>query len=142
MRSISFFQPMVPPTTTHNDLEIRFKKDKKSGRNVPYIGKTEALQKVEGKWEAYLAQHVPEIPMRGALRVEMRICWPTEGKHRQGEPKVTKPDNDNTEKVVNDCLQRLGFFKDDSQIADNRTMKMWADPAGIYLKIEEMAWEA
>lgn len=137
MSAIKFFQPMVPPTVTHNELEVRFKSGK-DGSKVPYIGKTEALLKAEAKWEAHLAQHRPERPLAGPLRVDMRICWPTNGKHAQGEPKVTKPDNDNTEKVVFDCLQRLGYFKDDSYIVDNRTMKMWADPAGIYLKVEQL----
>lgn len=137
MSSISFFHPMIPPTTTHNDLVVRFKKGE-NGRQVPYIGKGDDLKKAEAKWRSVLAQHVPEKPLKGALGVEMRICWPTDGRHAQGAAKVTKPDNDNVEKVVYDQLQSLGYFKDDSAIAYNRTMKMWADPAGIYLRIEEL----
>ena len=136
MSALSFFHPMVPPNTTHNDLEVRFKVA--NGKRVPYIGKGDGLKLAEAKWRAALAQYRPEKPLKGALSVEMRICWPTDGKHAQGEPKVTKPDNDNVEKVVYDQLQSLGYFKDDSAIVDNRTMKMWADPAGIYLRIEEL----
>ena len=136
MSGISFFEPMVPPTTTHNDLEIRYKHQ--GGRRVPFIGKSDDLKRAEASWRAHLAKHRPEKPLSGAVYCEMRVCWPTDGGHAQGEPKTTVPDNDNVEKTVWDVLKSLGFVEDDAQIAHNRTMKMWADPAGIYLRLEEM----
>lgn len=136
-RALQFFQPMVPPKITHNALEVRYRSD--GGKRVPYIGKSDALKQAEAKWHAYLGRHAPDRPFSGPVRVEYRICWPTGGKHAQGEPMTAKPDNDNSEKVLNDALVRLGFLADDRFIASNETMKMWSDPAGIFVRIEEIA---
>lgn len=129
---IEFFAPMVPPTVTHNGLEVH----RYGGR--ARIGKSAALVDAEAKWEAHLARFAPPKPLTGPLRADLRLCWPTRGEHPQGTPKDTKPDLDNTEKTVWDVLQRLGYYEGDQQIADKHSAKMWADPAGVYLRLEEI----
>lgn len=130
---IEFFEPMVPPTTTHNDLEVHHYGGKSR------VGKSAALVDAEAKWESHLARFAPEKPFKGALRADLRLCWPTEGKHPQGTPKDTKPDSDNVEKTFWDACERLKYFAvGDQQVADKHVVKMWADPAGFYLKLEEI----
>lgn len=130
---IEFFEPMVPPTTTHNDLV-----PVSNARGRARIVKSAALKAAEAKWEAHLAEHAPEKPLQGAVALEMRICWPTGGKHVQGSWHDVKPDADNVEKTVWDVMAKLGYFEDDGRIALHTTAKLWSDPAGIYVRMEEI----
>lgn len=129
---IEFFEPMVPPTATHNDMEIH----RIAGKAV--LGKSGALEAAEAKWEAHLAKHAPQKPFDGPVAVEMRICWPTGGKHAQGSWHAVKPDADNVEKTVFDIMTKLGYFENDSRVALHSTAKLWSDPAGIYVRMEEL----
>lgn len=130
---IEFFEPMIPPDTTHNDLMAVTRRTGKAA-----IIKSAALKAVESKWESHLAKHAPQNPLEGPIIAEVRICWPTNGEHSQGEPKDTKPDLDNVEKTLWDVMQKLGFFKGDQQIVHKTTSKMWSDPAGVWVRLEEI----
>ena len=130
--AIEFFVPMVPPTVTHNAMELH-----RIGKRT-VLGKSDALVAAEAKWEAHLARFAPERPLRGPLRADLRLCWPPEGKHAQGEPKDPKPDLDTVEKTFWDVLERLGYYKGDQQIVTKQVSKCWADPAGVYLRLEEI----
>lgn len=134
MTSIEFFVAMIPPNTTHNDLEAIT--NKKTGK--ARIIKSQELRHAESRWEAHLAKFAPTEPMKGAIRAQAKICWPTEGKHYQGEPMTNKPDLDNVEKTLWDVLAKLKFYTDDAHIVDKHTGKMWADPAGIWIRLEEI----
>lgn len=129
---IEFFEAMEPPRVTHNAMEIH----RIGGR--PVLGKSDGLEAAEAKWRAHLARHAPEKPLSGPVAVEMRICWPTEGKRAQGSWHDVKPDADNVEKTVFDVMAGLGFFENDSRIALHTTAKLWSDPAGIYVRMEEI----
>lgn len=130
---IEFFEPMVPPTTTHNDLVAV-----SDARGRARLVKSQALREAEAKWEAHLAPFAPPRPLRGPLRADLRLCWPTGGRHPQGSPKGTKPDLDNVEKTFWDVCEQLGYFAGDQQIAAKQVSKAWADPAGVYLRLEEI----
>lgn len=130
---IEFFRPMIPPTTTHNDLMAV-----SDARGRARIIKSEAVRDAESRWESHLALFAPPTPLTGPLRADLRLCWPTDGKHTQGEPKDTKPDLDNVEKTFWDVLERLGYYKGDQQIVTKQVSKCWADPAGVYLRLEEI----
>lgn len=119
---------------SHNDLEPYVRR----GDGKARIRKGDALAEAEERILPRLAPFAPDEPLEGPLRAELRMCWPTGGEHAQGEPKATKPDCDNVEKVLWDLMERLGFFRDDAQIVDKRVAKMWADPMGFYFEIEEV----
>ena len=67
-----------------------------------------------------------------------RWCFPITGKHRDGEYKATKPDTDNLQKLLKDCMTDLGYWTDDALVASEITEKFWAELPGIYIKIEEI----
>lgn len=50
---IEFFEPMVPPTATHNDMEIH----RIAGKAV--LGKSGALEAAEAKWGGAFGQTCP-----------------------------------------------------------------------------------
>ena len=55
-----------------------------------------------------------------------------------GEYRITKPDTDNLNKLLKDCMTEVCFWKDDSLVASEIIEKFWADKPGIYIKIEEL----
>lgn len=37
-----------------------------------------------------------------------------------------------------DIMAKLGYFENDSRVALHSTSKLWSDPAGIYVRMEEL----
>lgn len=132
-RKVEFFAPVKLDHASHNRLEPFKRKDGSVG-----IRKSDSLKEAEARIEAHVAYHAPAAPLEGPLVAELRMCWPTDGTHAQGEPKATDPDMDNVEKVLWDVMQRLGFYGNDAQIFAKSVSKMWSDPAGVYVRIEEL----
>ena len=59
-------------------------------------------------------------------------------KHKDGEYRTQKPDTDNLQKLLKDCMTRCGFWKDDALVASETAEKLWAEAPGIYIRIEEL----
>ena len=133
MGPLEFFEPMRIPLATHNALVAHVSAD---GR--PGIHKKAELLRAEGAWESHLGRHAPEHPFAGPVAVSLAICRPTEGKHDQGEPCTSKPDLDNWEKTILDVMAHVGYFLDDAQVVDLHACKMWSDPQGIWVRVEEL----
>lgn len=134
-QTIEFFCPMVPPTKTHNDLVAYYNPKTKS----PAIRKSTELHDVEDKLRAHFSKHRPEKPLAGAIDAFLTICYRADAKHPAGTLKTTKPDNDNLEKTIFDCLEREGFFAvGDQQIARNKTIKGYSVIPGIHVELREV----
>ena len=118
-----FFLPMIPPTATHQEKQVRVVK----GKPVFY---DPAVRDARSKLTAHLSAHRPEQPMGGAVRLVVKWCFPR-GRHRDGEYRTTKPDTDNLQKLLKDC-----FWKDDALVASEIVEKFWAERPGIYICIE------
>ena len=85
---------------------------------------------------------LPAAPLDGPLRVELCFYIPRpkdhyrSGKHaddlRDSAPKhhVSTPDLDNLAKAVMDCMTRLGFWRDDSQVTTVTAYKYWSGKQG------------
>ena len=132
-----FFLPMVPPTVTHQEQKVHVAKGK------PVFYEPPELKAARTKLEAHLAKHKPDDPAAGPVRLMVKWCFPLKGKHQDGEWKVTKPDTDNLQKMLKDCMTRLGFWKDDAQVCCEIIEKFWAKVPGIAIAIEEVgafAW--
>ena len=87
---------------------------------------------------AHLGQHVPDKKYTTAVRLITKWCFPITGKHQEGEYKATKPDTDNLQKMLKDCMTDVGFWTDDALVASEITEKFWAKVPGIYIAIEEL----
>lgn len=96
------------------------------------------MKAVRSKLTAHLAGHVPEQKYTGAVRLVTKWLFPITGKHKSGEYKTTKPDTDNLQKMLKDCMTDLGYWTDDALVASEVTEKFWGELPGIYIKIEEV----
>lgn len=121
----SFFMAMLPPTKTNQAKGINFDARK--------VYTTAAMRDVEAKFDAHLFRHRPSEPVTGPIRLEIYWFYPPTGRHKGGEWKTTKPDVDNAVKTLIDRMTRLGFWKDDSQIAALTVSKSYLDVPGVYV---------
>ena len=128
---IEFFMPMVPPTATHQEKKWRVVNGKPVSYDPPEVAAAWL------KLTAHLVPHRPVSPMEGPVRLLVKWCFPR-GKHRDGEYRITRPDTDNLNKLLKDCMTAAGFWKDDAQVASEICEKFWAETPGIYVCAEEI----
>ena len=55
-----------------------------------------------------------------------------------GEYKTSRPDTDNLQKLLKDCMTLVGFWDDDALVASELVEKFWAEFPGIYIRIEKL----
>lgn len=93
-----FFIPMQPPTTTHNAKQLHAYM--KGGQPHAVLHDSPELKAARAKLHAYLAPHAPQqpIPAGQPVRLLVKWCFPTEGRHPDGTWRTSKPDTDNLEK--------------------------------------------
>lgn len=128
-----FFMAMIPPTTTHQQKQVTVIKNK------PVFYEPADLKAARAKLMANLGQHVPEKKFKGPIRLIAKWCFPLIDGKVDGEWKDTTPDNGNSNKLLEDCMEELGFFdRGDQQIASLIVEHFWAAIPGIYIKIEEL----
>jgi Holliday junction resolvase RusA-like endonuclease len=129
--STEFFMPMKSvPTVTHQQKQVHVVNGK------PIFYEPEELKAARSKLMAHLGQHVPEKEYTKSIRLMVKWCFPITGKHTDGEYKYTKPDTDNLQKLLKDCMTDCGYWKDDALVVSEIVEKFWAKLPGIYIKIE------
>lgn len=119
---------MKPPTTTAQQHRV--------SRGNFYD--SPELKAARAKLMAHLGKHVPAKRYDHSVRLTVWWCFPITGKHQDGEYKYTKPDTDNLQKLLKDCMTKCGYWKDDALVASEIVEKYWAERPGIYIKIEEL----
>ena len=126
-----FFMPMIPPTVTAQMHRVVRREKRLLFYDSPELA--DARQKLT----AHLSRHVPEQPYTCGVRLTVKWLFP-KGKHKSGEYRTTRPDTDNLQKLLKDCMTKCGFWKDDALVASEITEKFWARTSGIYVRIEEL----
>ncbi|MBR2048303.1 MAG: RusA family crossover junction endodeoxyribonuclease [Oscillospiraceae bacterium] len=127
-----FFLPMIPPTVTHQMKKVRVV----NGKPVHY--EPARLAATRSKFMACLGQHKPTRKLRGPVRLMVKWCFPVKSKHGDGEWKITKPDTDNLQKLLKDCMTAVGFWKDDAQVCSEIIEKFWSAVPGIFISVAEL----
>lgn len=126
-----FFMPMIPPTVTAQEHKVTVRNGKPIFYDPPEV------KAAKEKLVANLCKHRPDEPYREGVRLTVKWLFPR-GRHRDGEYRTTKPDTDNLQKLLKDCMTICGFWADDALVASEICEKFWADKAGIYVRIEEL----
>ena len=124
-----FFLDINPPTVTAQEHKVRVA----GGR--PRFYDTARLKRVRTQFETLLAAHRPDAPIEGP--VELSVDWHFLTKtHKDGSWRITRPDTDNLQKLLKDCMTRKGFWKDDAQVCVEAVSKRWArQNPGIRIKV-------
>ena len=130
--TIEFFMAMNPPTVTHQEKQIHIVTGK------PVFYEPAELKAARQKLIDHLACHKPEKPFCSGIRLMVKWCFPTGTTHQIGEYRITKPDTDNLQKLLKDCMTTCKFWKDDALVASEIVEKFWSDIPGIYVRIEEL----
>lgn len=126
-----FFIAMEPPTCTYQEHKVAVI----NGKPVFYDGPE--LKAARQKLIGYLAKYKPKKRYECGIRLIAKWCFP-KGRHRDGEYRITKPDTDNLQKLLKDCMTCVGFWEDDALVASEIVEKFWAALPGIYIRIEEL----
>ncbi|MCC8164483.1 MAG: RusA family crossover junction endodeoxyribonuclease [Lachnospiraceae bacterium] len=126
-----FFLAMEPPTCTHQEKQVHVVKGRPVFYEPPEL--VAARQKLQG----YLGQHTPKESYTGPVELVTKWCFPR-GRHGNGEYRTSRPDTDNLQKLLKDCMTAVGFWKDDCLVCREITEKFWADVPGIYIRIKEL----
>ena len=131
--NLNFFIAMNPPTATAQERAIRVVRGKPVFYDPPEV------RDARDALTAYLSRVKPENPLTGALELTVIWLFPRGKSHKNGQWRTTKPDTDNLQKLLKDCMTRCGFWRDDAQVVREIVEKRWADdPTGIYIEIREL----
>ena len=115
---MEFFMEMRPPTSTAQMKKVRVVQ----GRPMFY--------------EPKAVKDAKAVLVAGLLPPQSLV---TGRSHKHDEWRSTRPDTDNIEKLLKDCMTRLGFWEDDAQVARETVEKKWSDaPTGIRVRIERL----
>lgn len=104
----------------------------------PAFYEPEELKAARAKLEGHLARHRPGEPYRQGVRLIVKWCFPAGKKHQDGEYRITRPDTDNLQKLLKDCMTHAGFWTDDCLVASEVAEKFWADTPGIWVRVEPL----
>ena len=116
--TVEFFINMIPPTVTAQEHKVTML------RGRPKFYDTPRLKAARTLYERTLQQYRPEIPLEGALALTVEWWFPSRT-HREGELRITRPDTDNLQKLLKDCMTHVGFWKDDAQVCQELVIKRW-----------------
>ena len=122
---------MEPPTVTHQEHKVTIVNGK------PVFYDPPELKAAKEKLIGNLCKYRIMEPYKTGVRLITKWCFPKKD-HRDGEYRITKPDTDNLQKMLKDCMTLVGFWKDDALVASEITEKFWAKTPGIYIRIEEL----
>ncbi|MBP3805848.1 MAG: RusA family crossover junction endodeoxyribonuclease [Oribacterium sp.] len=130
---MNFFMAMKPPTATAQEHSVKVVNGRPVFFDPPNV--KEAKKLLMGQ----LIKNRPVEPIEGAVQLTVMWLFPKGKSHKNGEWRTTRPDTDNLQKLLKDCMTKTGFWKDDAQVVSERVEKRWSDePTGIYIEIEEL----
>src|SRR5699024_10351219 len=129
---IEFFMPLIPPTTTHQQKQVTVRNGK------PVFYEPDDLKAARSKLMGQLGRHAPKSKYTDPVRLITKWLFPMTKTSKNGQYKHTRPDTDNLQKLLKDCMSDCGYWTDDALVVSEVSEKFWADTPGIYIKIEEV----
>lgn len=135
-----FFLPMEHvPTVTAQEHKVTVVNGKPRFYDPPELVRAKA-----NIIAALLARHKPAEKLTGPLALHVVWCFLTD-RHPDGTWRDTKPDTDNLQKLLKDCMTQVGFWEDDAQVCSELVEKRWVrgirkggTASGIWIHIRQM----
>lgn len=127
-----FFMPMNPPTATHQERRLGVRNGK------PYTYEPPSVAEARVKLEAALAGHAPAKPYAQGVQLTVKWCFRADKAHPENSWRTTKPDTDNLQKLLKDCMTRVGFWTDDALVASEIVQKFYGRIPGLFIRVEPL----
>lgn len=130
---MKFFIKMNPPTATAQEHQVRVI----NGR--PMFYDPPKLKLAKRQLTFALRFFKPSDPFQGPVELHTLWKFPKGKSHKHNQWRITRPDTDNLQKMLKDCMTAVGFWKDDAQVVRELSEKKWSDePCGIEIEINEL----
>lgn len=128
---LKFFTPIsvVPRTTAQQ---------KKFSTKTKRFYETGKVKNSKATLQRALSCFQPKEKYTTAIRLKVIWIFEPIQKSKDGERKATSPDLDNLQKLLQDVMCKMGFYKDDGLITDLEVSKRWHKNSGLYIEIEEV----
>ena len=128
------FLSLDPPTATAQERKVTIVNGK------PVFFKPAKLKAAEEEIILNLLVHKPTVRLNGALELKVKWLFARGRLHKCNEWRITRPDTDNLQKMLKDCMQKVGFWNDDAQVVREVVEKRWIDDdfSGIDIEITEL----
>ena len=130
---------MIPPTATAQQ-----KGERVVGGYIHHY-KKKNVAAAEAILRDALLPYVPAEPITDApiwLSVVWMFPYPKSAKkHKPGwaRKKITRPDTDNLQKLLKDCMTDAGFWNDDAQVCVESVSKFWTRTnPGLQINVEAL----
>lgn len=132
---------IIPTKTTHQS-SLRILKGKGGKMFVGKYQKTEFRAWLE-EFKLKIKKCKPSNPLSGPIEAEIDFYFPynksASAKLRLSESwKTTRPDLDNMEKSIFDCLSEQGFIEDDALICRKISTKRYSQNPRILIKLTKI----
>lgn len=131
---LHFFIPLQKiPTVTYQQKRVTFIQ----GRPVFY--EDTRLKEARALFTSLLMQHRPKEKIQGPIQLVVKWCFGTKEKKKLlSRWKITKPDTDNLNKLLKDCMTDCGYWNDDSQVCSEVIEKFYNDQVGIFIQVMQL----
>lgn len=121
-----------------NEVPTTTAQQKKFNTRTKTFYKTTNIKHSEGILARALSGRQPTEPFTTPIKLTVWWIFPLTKKAKNGEVKGTRPDIDNLQKLLQDIMCRLGYYKDDSLIVELNVKKAWHEVSGLRVRIEEV----
>lgn len=129
---MEFFLEMIPPTVTAQMHKVTIRAGK------PRFYDTAQLKAARSLFLAKLQPYRPIIPWEGPILLTVLWSFPTKT-HKDGSYRITRPDTDNLQKLLKDCMTTAGYWQDDAQVCIEIVTKRWTrTKPGIRISIQKL----
>lgn len=132
MTGMAFTLLIDPPTRTAQQKG----ESVRGGRIIHYVKRE--VQEAEDTLRLALRPYRPPVPYDGPIKLTCSWCFDKGKSHKDGEWRTTRPDTDNLQKLLKDCMTKEGFWVDDSRVCYEICKKMWTTKPGLAIVIEPM----
>lgn len=131
---IKFILNCNPPTVTAQEKKVAI-----IGGN-PRFYEPKQLKEAKIFLSFLLKEYAPQQKLQGALQLHVVWKFPRNKSHKHNEWRITKPDTDNLQKMLKDCMTKTNYWNDDAQVVKEIVEKLWVnnEDAGIEISIIEL----
>jgi Holliday junction resolvase RusA-like endonuclease len=131
---MNFILKCDPPITTSQEKKVAIVCGK------PRFYEPKRLKEAKQLLINLLKEHTPQEKLEGALALYVTWKFSRNKSHKHNEWRITKPDTDNLQKMLKDCMTKTNYWNDDAQVVIERCCKVWVnnEDAGIEISIEQL----